>query len=209
MLRKLLTLAAGASAGLWAGVCGVWGGGHRRDDPPTRTNPDRRIMVASDVGLAGFVIKDPAHGSSFDVAEDGDHLLPAPPSGVWVRESWPRRRRPGTRTEGQPEIWHEHWWNRVGFDAGSEQMFILVDFGHGYDRDQPPSDFGHWTWVTVPHWSVALPLAILPLIWSKRLVRGVRQRRRGTHNRCLACGYDLRATPERCPECGATPAKEA
>ena len=47
-----------------------------------------------------------------------------------------------------------------------------------------------------------LPLARLLLPAVRRRLASRRARRPGF---CRRCGYDLRATPERCPECGAEP----
>jgi len=55
-----------------------------------------------------------------------------------------------------------------------------------------------------PAW-VAGFLLIPPTIW---LSDWLRSRRRFTENRCVMCGYDLRATPNRCPECGTIPPKK-
>ena len=60
-------------------------------------------------------------------------------------------------------------------------------------------------------WPVAVAgLLVLPIGWPVALgCWGYRRqrvlRRRRAEGRCLACGYDLRATPARCPECGHVP----
>jgi hypothetical protein len=56
-------------------------------------------------------------------------------------------------------------------------------------------------WLGVPHAFLSALTSIAPLVWIWRH-RPRRHRPAGT---CPACGYDLRATPDRCPECGAIP----
>ncbi len=59
----------------------------------------------------------------------------------------------------------------------------------------------HWALI-VPAWLIGLLAAVVPSAW---LFRVLRDRRRQSMGCCRGCGYDLRATPDRCPECGAIP----
>jgi hypothetical protein len=58
-----------------------------------------------------------------------------------------------------------------------------------------------WTQrLSFPSLSLAILFALSPLAWAVRKV--IRQQRPRGHRLCRSCGYDLRATPDRCPECG-------
>jgi hypothetical protein len=56
--------------------------------------------------------------------------------------------------------------------------------------------------VFFPFWPAIVLFSLAPAITFVRRRRTVARR---SSNHCFRCGYDLRATPDRCPECGAEP----
>jgi hypothetical protein len=54
----------------------------------------------------------------------------------------------------------------------------------------------------IPWLMLVLTAAILPLIRLRRAAISVNQQLRARRGLCTYCGYDLRATKSRCPECG-------
>jgi hypothetical protein len=77
-------------------------------------------------------------------------------------------------------------------------------YGFGCQRVTEFNSIGRYdvdTTAVAPGWISAV--VITPAaIW---LARWARHRRRSHASRCTKCGYDLRATPDRCPECGTAP----
>jgi hypothetical protein len=95
-----------------------------------------------------------------------------------------------------PPGWH---WsttsatNRDVFDFAFRGPHSKADGGGGFDNSYPM-----WGLMAVLLIIGVLPAAIAEI----RRRRTVRIRAERGH--CTVCGYDLRATPERCPECGHT-----
>jgi hypothetical protein len=77
-------------------------------------------------------------------------------------------------------------WNFLGF--GGESFRLVDDLG-GYGRGM------EWDYF-IPYWAIVLVSAVLPVYAIAR------RRPRKRAGFCSQCGYDLRASAERCPECG-------
>ena len=106
-----------------------------------------------------------------------------------------------------PEGWQGSFWP---FRRETETIRFMRRpggaWGFGFDRvrREEPGQLYEATSAVFPWWAVSLPLLASA---GACLVATVRRRRAHTRRRaglCVRCGYDLRGTPGRCPECGAT-----
>jgi hypothetical protein len=69
-------------------------------------------------------------------------------------------------------------------------------------KDNPPA-FRSTFWSLYPFEGIIYPpIGVALIVYDRQRLE--REAREDT-GRCAVCGYDLRATPQRCPECGAIP----
>src|SRR5688572_1827230 len=120
-----------------------------------------------------------------------------------------------TSNTGSAHVGAEAGWHyaRIPLDDelrawAAEDAPRISGGGFRVRREQSTGRQGRTVWstsVAVSYWAFALVTSVCPAWFAVRWL--IDQRRRGLTHLCPSCGYDLRASPDRCPECGASPAK--
>jgi hypothetical protein len=216
MLRRLLILATTISLVLLVAIGLLWYRSARNTDVLMLAAPGGKcLLIKSHEGrwmeISG--VRDwPDRGVRMWSAASNRVPLPGPPS--LRRNSWERA--------GPFLFWQRH----TGFFAAwmafvhgtlvvpADDGGKLPAYGDGYDRADAANAWrgvlpGQPGWLFMSGWEVrvphtylialtgALPLVVVP-VW---LMRVIGRRRRWREGLCQGCGYDVRASSERCPEC--------
>jgi hypothetical protein len=173
----------------------------------------RSYSRADDVGWVGKLKKAEVSSEGGSIHASLEAYPPSYPPGRNDSESGEWRPEPGGwhAEWGLPSLGRDWRWDFTDLLAqpsprGTGWHWRHLGFGVAVFRAANPSVQrpNLIRTLVLPHWCLCVLFALAPLarLWAWN--RGISRRRRG---RCPACGYDTRATPHRCPECGAIPSE--
>lgn len=146
-------------------------------------------------------------------------VTPSPTGFVWTTQA---RMRAGWLWDSTPDTFYDQLRKQSPKGNLPPEVFLAAASSGGVDRRRLGFGYAQSNrWLPVaqlsvgyptarsfaiycPHWALAMLFALPPGAAILRLMRTRRRRIRGL---CRVCGYDLRASPDRCPECGEVPPK--
>ena len=198
LLRWAFNLAAVASALLFVATCVLWvrsyhvplvvgmgryPEGAQLDRPGGNRHPPYRDEAEGGQRGSGN------QGAAIE-SLDGHLILYVKDSSDWEK-TWIRI--------GGDHLW---WWGCM--DERLDHQALGLRWGRWFHFPHDGYYIKLWA-VVLPYPHAATLLCVVPLLLLCRYRRTRRSTRAGF---CPACGYDLRATPDRCPECGGVPARK-
>jgi hypothetical protein len=192
--RRLFNILCILSLLLCVATAALWVRSYYRYDQLLRLSPYSRIDFASLRGTAACGRFDYYDHERFVPASAGWEFYGGSTDGITggidlAEETDSGRITPGGSlfaTSGETAYQRSAEWFGIGF---------VINHGkYGIDYRS----------IFVPHWLLVLVFAIPPVWWLRRCVR---ERHRLMNELCAKCGYDLRGTPDRCPECGKAAAR--
>ncbi len=87
-----------------------------------------------------------------------------------------------------------------GSISDAERRLLPEGWGFSFSTLRPEGRMAQSRWeIWLPFW---FPLVLFGLLPAVRIVMRVRHRKDVAEHRCPACGYDMRANPAKCSECG-------
>jgi hypothetical protein len=186
----LVTLGSVVSLMLCVAVCVFWIRSYRGGEGIERVEQNWRVEAISLRGVVSVSRWDGPFTVARQVSAGPWYAPPPDAEGRWAYRA---------EAEHGPLLSGDRWWSALGMDAGDMQHKPARGVMAMHDW-LAPTWAGRQRWLTLPYWLFAAVFGIAPLRWTLGRANRHHRRLRGL---CPACGYDLRASPGRCPECGA------